>query len=45
MVLETVKIECGDSYAIINKEDFDPKVHKEFKEKKAAKRKKAAKAD
>lgn len=28
MQIETVKIEAGDSYTVINKDEFDPAVHK-----------------
>jgi hypothetical protein len=28
--IETIKIQSGDSFAIINKSDFDPKKHKEI---------------
>jgi hypothetical protein len=27
---ETIKVKSGDSYAIINTSDFDPKKHEEF---------------
>lgn len=37
MRIETVKIESGDSYSIINQSDFDPKVHKRFGETKLEK--------
>jgi len=32
MVCPTVKVQSGDSFAIINESDFDPKVHKKFAE-------------
>ena len=34
-ILETIKIEHKDGFALINKADFDVKKHKEFKEKPA----------
>lgn len=40
--VETIKIEHEGGFAIINKCDFDAKVHKEYKEPKAP-RKKAVK--
>ena len=42
-ICETVKIKQGDDYAIINKSDFDPKVHEMYGKKKAPAKKKPVK--
>ncbi len=41
---KTIKIKCGDSYAIINESDFDPSKHEKFDEakKKPVRRRKKA---
>ncbi len=45
--IETVSVVSGDSYAIINKSDFDEKVHKLYKpgQKKAERKQDNARAD
>lgn len=45
--VETIKVEHPDGFCVINKADFDPKKHTEYKEtasKKKASAKKASKA-
>ena len=43
MNIDTMKVESKDGYVIINKSDFDPKKHTEFKEKVEPKSKKGKK--
>jgi len=38
-VISTVKIQDGDDYAIINKSDFDPKIHQIYVDKSRKKKK------
>ena len=38
-VISTVKIQDGDDYAIINKSDFDPKIHQVYVDKSRKKKK------
>ena len=42
MICETLKVVDGGGHKVINKSDFDPKVHKEWKETAAAKKKREA---
>jgi hypothetical protein len=38
-VISTVKIQDGDDYVIINKSDFDPKIHQVYVDKSRKKKK------